>query len=114
MAVRIRLKRFGAKKQPSYRFVVADSREARNGKYIEALGYYNPMTEPATIVVDAEKTREWIKNGALPTESVRMLLVRAGIWDQVKGGRREGSPAKAAEMAAPNATATEAGRPPEA
>ncbi|MBE3577375.1 MAG: 30S ribosomal protein S16 [Limnochordales bacterium] len=100
MAVRIRLKRFGAKKQPSYRLVVADSREARTGKFIEAVGYYNPLTEPATIVVDAAKIREWIRKGAQPTDSVRMLLVRAGVWDQVKQVKDGSTPAAGGQAGA--------------
>lgn len=74
MAVRIRLKRMGAKKQPSYRIVVADSRSPRDGRFIEEIGYYNPRTEPSTIKVDAEKAKKWIANGAQPTETVRALL----------------------------------------
>jgi small subunit ribosomal protein S16 len=111
LAVRIRLKRFGAKKQPTYRLVVADSREARTGKFIESVGYYNPLTEPATIVVDADKTREWIRKGAQPTESVRTLLVRAGVWDRVKNGNPPSADGQAEagvaeEAAAPNEGAT--------
>ena len=72
--VKIRLRRMGAKKAPFYRIVVADSRYPRDGRFIEEIGYYNPMTDPATVVVDAEKAKKWIANGAQPTETVRELL----------------------------------------
>ena len=75
--VRIRLARLGAKKKPFYRIVVADSRSPRDGRSIENLGYYNPMTEPATLKVDVEKADQWIKNGAQPSETVANLLARA-------------------------------------
>lgn len=74
MAVKIRLRRLGAKKAPFYRIVVADSRYPRDGRFIEEIGSYNPMTNPATVVVDAEKAKKWIANGAQPTETVRELL----------------------------------------
>lgn len=79
MAVKIRLRRMGAKKAPFYRIVVADSRFPRDGRFIEEIGTYNPLTEPATIKIDAEKTLQWIKNGAQPTESVKSLLKRNGV-----------------------------------
>ncbi|NLS44144.1 MAG: 30S ribosomal protein S16 [Firmicutes bacterium] len=79
MAPRIRLARTGAKGQPSYRIVVADSRSPRNGRFIEILGHYNPRTQPATIEVDSEKAQEWLNKGALPTESAESVLVRAGV-----------------------------------
>ena len=75
--VKIRLKRVGAKKAPFYHIVVADSRNARNGKIIEQLGTYNPMTEPSTIVLDKEKVEQWIKNGAKPTDTVKYLIEKA-------------------------------------
>ena len=77
--VRIRLSRMGAKKAPYYRIVVADSRSPRDGRCIEEIGTYNPLTEPATITVDAEKAQTWIKNGAQPTDTVRGLLKKAGV-----------------------------------
>ena len=77
--VKIRLKRVGAKKQPFYRVVVADSRSPRNGRFIEEIGYYNPLTNPAEIKIDAEKAAKWIGNGAQPTETVKALLKKAGI-----------------------------------
>ena len=75
--VKIRLKRVGAKKAPFYHIVVADSRSPRDGKIIEQIGTYDPMTNPSTIVVDKEKLATWTKNGAKPTESVKALLERA-------------------------------------
>jgi len=76
--VKIRLRRMGAKKAPFYRIVVADSRYPRDGRFIEEIGTYNPLTEPSTITVDVEKAQTWIKNGAQPTETVRSLLKKAG------------------------------------
>ena len=72
--VKIRLARVGAKKAPFYHIVVADSRKARNGKIIEQIGTYDPMTDPATLVLDNEKVEKWIKNGAQPTDTVRALI----------------------------------------
>ena len=77
MAVKIRLRRMGAKKSPFYRIVVADSRYPRDGRFIEEIGTYNPLTEPSTVKVDAEKVQMWIKNGAQPTDTVRALLKKA-------------------------------------
>ncbi len=76
--LKIRLRRMGAKKAPFYRIIVADSRAPRNGAFIEELGYYNPLTNPADIHVDGEKAAEWIKNGAQPTDTVRALLKKSG------------------------------------
>ena len=78
MAVKIRLRRRGAKKAPFYRIVVADSRYPRNGRFIEEIGYYDPMKEPAVLNVDNDKAAQWIKNGAQPTDTVRDLLKRSG------------------------------------
>jgi ribosomal protein S16 len=78
MAVKIRLRRMGSKKAPFYRIVVADSRYPRNGRFIEEIGYYDPMKEPAVLNVDNEKAAQWIKNGAQPTDTVRDLLKRSG------------------------------------
>ena len=77
--VKIRLGRMGAKKAPYYRIVVADSRSPRDGRCIEEIGAYNPLTEPATITVDSEKAKTWIQNGAQPTDTVRGLLKKAGV-----------------------------------
>jgi len=82
MTVKIRLKRVGKKKAPSYRVVVADSRSPRDGRIIENLGWYNPRVEPSAIQIDAEKALSWLKEGAQPTESVTSLLKRSGILDR--------------------------------
>jgi len=79
MAVKMRLRRVGAKKAPSYRVVVADSRSPRDGRFIEQIGFYNPMTNPAEIKIDAEKAQKWLANGAQPTETVRSLLKKTEI-----------------------------------
>ena len=79
MAVKIRLRRMGAKKAPFYRVVVADSRSPRDGRFIEEVGYYDPMKEPAVINLDAEKVKKWIANGAQPTDTVRALITKSGI-----------------------------------
>ena len=81
MAVKIRLRRIGAKKNPFYRVVVADSRSPRNGRFIEEIGTYDPMTEPAKINIDAEKAKAWIANGAQPTDTVKSLLKKTGAID---------------------------------
>ncbi len=79
--VKIRLRRIGAKKAPAYRIIVADSRFSRDGRFIEEIGFYNPMREPAEITVDAEKAKKWLANGAQPTETVRSILKKNGILD---------------------------------
>ena len=81
MAVKIRLRRMGATKAPFYRVIVADSRSPRDGKFIEEIGYYNPLTNPADVKIDADKAKTWIANGAQPTETVRALLKKNGIID---------------------------------
>lgn len=79
MAVKIRLRRMGAKKAPFYRVVVADSRYPRDGRFIEEIGTYNTMTEPATVSIDADKAKKWIANGAQPTDTVKSILKKEGI-----------------------------------
>lgn len=79
MAVKIRLRRMGAKKAPYYRIVVADSRYPRDGRFIEEIGTYNPLADPAQITVDAEKAKQWISNGAQPTDTVKALLKKNGV-----------------------------------
>ena len=79
--VKIRLKRIGAKKAPAYRLVVADSSYPRNGKFIEEIGYYSPISEPVQLSIDAEKAKDWILKGAQPTETVKALLKKSGIVD---------------------------------
>ena len=79
MAVKIRLRRVGAKKTPFYRVVVADARYSRDGRFIEEIGTYNPRTEPSTFTIDAEKAKKWIANGAQPTDTVKALLKKNNI-----------------------------------
>ena len=79
MAVKIRLRRMGAKKAPFYRVVVADARYPRNGRFIEEIGYYDPTKEPSVIKIDNEKAKQWIKNGAQPTDTVKKLLKISGV-----------------------------------
>ena len=79
MAVKIRLKRIGMKKKPFYRVVVADERCPRDGRFIEEIGYYNPMTHPAELKINAEKATEWLKKGAQPTDTARILLKKTGV-----------------------------------
>ncbi|MBQ0078744.1 MAG: 30S ribosomal protein S16 [Eubacterium sp.] len=77
--VKIRLKRMGAHKKPFYRIVAADARAPRDGKFIEEIGYYNPMTEPADVKIDEEKAKKWLGNGAQPTDTVKRLFKNSGI-----------------------------------
>jgi small subunit ribosomal protein S16 len=88
--------RMGKKKQPTYRVVVADSRKARNGRIIEAVGFYDPRRDPSVIEIDNEKAIGWLRNGAQPTERVEKLLKISGAWDEFKGQ----SPAPKVETAA--------------
>lgn len=82
MATKIRLRRQGAKKAPFYRVVVADSRSPRDGRCIEELGYYNPVADPIELKIDEEKALKWLKTGAEPSETVKVLLKKAGIWQK--------------------------------
>lgn len=82
MAVKIRLKRFGAKKNPYYHVVIADSRSARDSKIVEDIGTYNPLTSPSEIKIDAEKAKKWLSTGAQPTETVKGLFIKAGIIEK--------------------------------
>jgi small subunit ribosomal protein S16 len=82
MAVRIRLRRLGAKKRPFYRVVVADQRSPRNGRFIEIIGKYHPLEEPSLIEIDEEKALEWLRKGAQPSEPVTNLLRKTGIWEK--------------------------------
>ena len=79
--LKIRLRRMGAKKAPFYRIVVADSRAPRNGAFVEEIGYYNPIKDPVELKIDNERAREWMKNGAQPTDTVRSLLKKTGAID---------------------------------
>jgi len=89
MAVKIRLKRIGAKKSPFYRIVVADSRAPRDGRFIEEIGTYNPLTEPKTVKVDNEKALNWIKKGAKPTETVERLFKANGLFEKADSNTEE-------------------------
>jgi len=84
LAVKIRLKRMGAKKAPFYRLVVADSRTPRDGRFIEEIGYYNPISKPAQVQINSEKAIEWLKRGAQPSDTVRTLFKKNGIYDMLK------------------------------
>jgi len=82
--VKIRLRRVGAKKKPSYRLVVADSQSPRDGAFIEIIGHYNPLTDPETLVIDEEKALHWLRQGAQPTVTAARLLTKAGIIEKTK------------------------------
>ncbi len=86
MAVRLRLMRRGKKKQPTYRVVAADSRSARDGRFIESIGYYDPRQEPSVVSIDNEKALKWLRNGAQPSERVEKLLKISGAWTEFRGG----------------------------
>ncbi|MEW5954499.1 MAG: 30S ribosomal protein S16 [Bacillota bacterium] len=88
MAVKIRLRRMGAKKNPFYRIVVADSRSPRDGRFIEILGYYDPLKDPAEIKIDEVKAVDWLRKGAQPTETTRALFNKAGIYEKMAGEGR--------------------------
>ena len=85
MTVRLRLMRMGKKKQPTYRVVAADKRKARNGKFIEVIGFYDPKQDPSVIEIENEKAVHWLNNGAQPSERVEKLLKISGAWDDFKG-----------------------------
>jgi small subunit ribosomal protein S16 len=91
MAVKIRLMRVGQKHQPFYRVVVADSRTPRGGRYLEALGFYNPRREPSLIQIDEGKAVAWLNKGARPSDSARVLLEKTGIWKRWEAGRGAGA-----------------------
>ena len=111
MAVKLRLMRMGKKKQPTYRVVAADSRKARNGRFIEALGFYDPRREPSVIEIDNERAVAWLRNGAQPTERVEKLLKISGAWTDFSGEQFDATPpapAPAAEKAVVEEAADEA------
>lgn len=83
MATKIRLRRLGSKKAPFYRVVVADSRSPRDGRFIEEIGHYNPISQPKVIEIDTEKAIKWINNGAQPSETVKALFKKAGVWVKI-------------------------------
>lgn len=106
MSVRIRLRRMGAKKQPFYRVVVADSRSPRDGRFLDTIGTYDPRKEPVAIDIDREKTLKWLADGAMPTDSARSLLSQTGIWQEFRG-EGESAPGAASKpaIAAPDEAA---------
>ena len=105
MAVKLRLMRMGKKKQPSYRVVAADSRKARNGRFIEIVGTYNPRQEPSLIEIDNERALHWLRHGAQPSERVQKLLVISGAWEEFTG---EAAPAVSAPAKVTTAASAEA------
>jgi small subunit ribosomal protein S16 len=82
--LRLRLRRVGARNQPSYRIVVADSRAARDGAFVDQIGHYNPRTEPSTVVIDEEKALKWLRQGAKPSEAVERMLNKLGTMEKIK------------------------------
>ncbi len=103
--VKIRLKRMGAKKRPFYRLVVADSRSPRDGKFIEEIGFYDPLPNPAKVQIDVDKVREWMRKGARPSDVARKLLEREGVLQRGAMSRPVVAPAAAGPAAAPVAVA---------
>lgn len=91
MAVRIRLNRIGAKKQPRYRLVVADSRSPRDGRFIEVIGHYIPTSDPSILEVDEEKALSWLLKGAQPSDTAKSLLTRAGVMEKLEAAKKAGS-----------------------
>jgi small subunit ribosomal protein S16 len=87
--VKIKLRRVGATKQPSYRLVVADSRSSRDGKFINIIGHYNPRSQPEELIVDEQQALNWLKQGAQPTATVARLLNKAGILDKFNGSKEK-------------------------
>ncbi|MXZ79732.1 MAG: 30S ribosomal protein S16 [Acidimicrobiia bacterium] len=104
MAVKLRLMRMGKKKQPTYRVVAADSRKARNGRFIEIVGTYNPRQEPSLIEIDNERALHWLRHGAQPSERVQKLLVISGAWEEFTG---EAAPAISAPAKVTKAASAE-------
>ncbi|NLL48935.1 MAG: 30S ribosomal protein S16 [Firmicutes bacterium] len=90
MAVKIRLKRMGAKKRPFYRLVVADSRAARDGAFIDTLGFYNPIADPVELKIDEEKALDWLQKGAQPSDTAKSLLKKSGVMDKFAASRKQG------------------------
>ena len=96
MAVRIRLQRHGKKRRPFYRLVAVDSRSQRDGRFIERIGHYDPMTDPANIVIDAEKALKWLRTGAQPSDTAKDLMSKVGVWEQFIN-EKEGQPTSTLE-----------------
>ena len=88
MAVKIRLKRMGAKKKPFYRLVVADSRSPRDGRFIEEVGYYNPVAQPVEVRIDDERVIKWLKDGAQPTDTVKDLFKKYGVLEKLEQSKK--------------------------
>jgi small subunit ribosomal protein S16 len=113
LSVKIRLRRIGAKKHPFYRLVVADTRSPRDGKFIEILGTYDPMTEPVKLNLDEEKIKAWLQKGARPSDTARAFLIGRGILPKESAKKRPSKPSKAeaAAAAAASAARSEASAP---
>lgn len=90
MAVKLRLKRMGSKQKPFYRIVAADARSPRDGRFIETVGTYDPVKKEESIMIDEEKALKWLNNGAQPTDTVKNLLTKKGIWAKYKNTKKEG------------------------
>ena len=95
MSVRIRLKRLGAKKRPLYRVVVADQRSPRDGRFIENIGRYQPMDDPSVIEIDEERALHWLRVGAQPSNTVRVLMTKVGIWERFTSEKKDAKAARA-------------------
>ena len=110
MAVRIRLRRLGAKKRPFYRVVVADQRSPRDGRFIEAIGKYHPLEDPSLIEIDEERALEWLKKGAQPSEAVQTLMTKVGIWEKFEAERPKAANLRSAQKASKTAKAAKAAK----
>ena len=100
MAVRIRLRRMGKTKRPFYRVVVADQRSPRDGRFIENIGRYHPLEDPSVIEIDEERALHWLRVGAQPSNTVKVLMTKTGIWEKFAGSRVEGTTEKGTKAAA--------------
>ena len=109
MSVKIRLRRMGARKRPFYRLVVTDSRSPRDGKFLEILGTFDPLTEPVTLRLDTEKTKSWLQKGARPSDTARKFLIDNGLLPKESARKRPSKPPKAAAPVAPAAPTAPAG-----
>ncbi|HSJ51513.1 MAG TPA: 30S ribosomal protein S16 [Actinomycetota bacterium] len=108
MAVRIRLRRMGAKKRPFYRVVVADQRSPRDGRFIENIGKYHPLEDPSLIEIDEERALHWLSVGAQPSNTVRVLMTKVGIWDKFTAQKTAGTKGGAAASSAASSAASPA------
>jgi small subunit ribosomal protein S16 len=100
MAVRIRLRRMGKTKRPFYRVVVADQRSPRDGRFIENIGRYHPLDDPSVIEIDEERALHWLRVGAQPSNTVKVLMTKTGIWERFAGSKGEGATKRGAKAAA--------------